>query len=128
MGVTSSTSRQSGIKEKVLEHRRSHRRYVGALGRRRIHKCAFQVNPHHYAGTYRGRASALDEADYARALADKAAELGVTVLAVTDPNHVGGVGAIRAAARERCISVFPDFELTSTDGVHLTLPLPSETT
>ena len=84
-----------------------------------FHKCAFQVNPHHYAGTYRGQASALDEADYAWALADKAAELGVTVLAVTDHNHAGGVGAIRAAARERGICVFPGFELTSTEGGHV---------
>ena len=84
-----------------------------------FHRCAFQVNPHHYAGTYRGQASALDEAGYARALADKAAELGVTVLAVTDHNHVGGVEAIRAAAREQGISVFPGFELTSTEGVHV---------
>ena len=33
-----------------------------------FHRCAFQVNPHHYAGTYRGQASALDEAGYAQAL------------------------------------------------------------
>ena len=93
-----------------------------------FHKCAFQFNPHHYAGTYRGQSSALGDADYARALTDKAAELGVTVLAMTDHNHVGGVEAIRAAARERGICAFPGFELTSTEGVHLTLPLPSETT
>ena len=93
-----------------------------------FHKCAFQVNPSHYAGTYRGQASALGEADYARALADKAAELGVTVLAVTDHNHVGGVGAIRSAARERGISVFPGFELTSTEGVHVLCLYSLETT
>ena len=68
--------------------------------------CTFQINPSHYAGTYRGQASALVEADYARALADKAAELGVTVLAVTDPNHVGGMGVIRAAVRESGASPF----------------------
>ena len=94
----------------------------------KFHKCAFQVNPHHYAGTYRGQASALDEAGYARALADKAVELGITVLAVTDHNHVGGVDAIRTAARGRGISVFPGFELTSTEGVHVLCLYPPETT
>ena len=93
-----------------------------------FHRCAFQVNPHHYAGTYRGQASALDEAGYVRALADKAAELGVAVLAVTDHNHVGGVDAIRSAAEERSISVFPGFELTSTEGVHVLCLYPPETT
>ena len=93
-----------------------------------FHKCALQVNPHHYAGTYRGQASALDEAGYARALAEKAAELGITVLAVTDHNHVGGVDAIRSAAREHGISVFPGFELTSAEGVHVLCLYPPETT
>ena len=93
-----------------------------------FHKCALQVNPHHYAGTYRGQASALDEAGYARALAEKAAELGITVLAVTDHNHVGGVDAIRAAARKRGVSVFPGFELTSAEGVHVLCLYPLETT
>ena len=92
-----------------------------------FHRCAFQVNPHHYAGTYRGQASALDEAGYARALVDKAAELDVTVLAVTDHNHVGGVDAIRTVARRRGISVFPGFELTSTEGVHVLCLYPPET-
>ena len=38
-----------------------------------FHRCTLQVNPRHYAGTYRGQASALDEAGYARALVDLAA-------------------------------------------------------
>ena len=92
-----------------------------------FHRCAFQVNPHHYAGTYRGQASALDEAGYVRAMVEKAAELGVTVLAVTDHNHVGGIAAIRSVAEERGISVFPGFELTSTEGVHVLCLYPPET-
>ena len=92
-----------------------------------FHKCALQVNPHHYAKTYRGQASALDEADYAQALTEKAAELGVTVLAVTDHNHVGGVDAIRTAAQQWGISVFPGFELASNEGVHVLCLYPPET-
>ena len=92
-----------------------------------FHRCAFQVNPPHYAATYRGRATTLGEADYALALAEKAAELDVTVLAVTDHNHADGVGAIRTAARDRGITVFPGFELTSTEGVHVLCIYPPET-
>ena len=84
-----------------------------------FHKCALQVNPHNYAAKYRGKASALDAADYAAALAATAAEQGVTVLAVTDHNHVGGVESIRAAARRRGIQVLPGFELTSKEGIHV---------
>ena len=92
-----------------------------------FHKCAFQVNPEHYAGTYRGQAPAFYEVGYAQALADKADELGVTVLAVTDHNCVDGMDAIRTAARKRGISVFPGFELTSAEGVHVLCLYPPDT-
>ena len=84
-----------------------------------FHKCALQVNPFHYARAYRSQGSALDEASYASALIRKAEELGITVLAVTDRNHVGGTGAIRAEAQRRGIHVFPGFELSSTEGIHV---------
>ena len=64
--------------------------------------CALQVNPRHYSGTYRGQPpAAVDDAAYARGLVEKAVMLGITVLAVTDHNHVGGVAAIRAAGNLR---------------------------
>lgn len=84
-----------------------------------FHRCALQVNPHHYAGTYRGRASSLDESGYAVALIDKAKELDVSVLAVTDHNHVGGMESIRTEAGKRGIYLFPGFELTSKEGIHV---------
>ena len=93
-----------------------------------FHKCALQVNPRHHVGTYRGQESALDEAGYARALVAKAVGQGITVLAVTDHNHVAGVGAIRAQAQGRGIHVFPGFELTSTEGIHVLCLYPLETT
>ena len=93
-----------------------------------FHRCALQVNPHHYLGTYRGQPSALDEAGYARALIDEAEELGITVLAVTDHNHVGGVDGIRREAVKRGIRVFPGFELSSTEGIHVLCLYPLQTT
>lgn len=85
----------------------------------RFYRCAFQVNPHDYAGRYRGQGSPLNETEYAAALIDKAAELGVTVLAVTDHEHAKGAESIRDEARRRGIHVFPGFELTSTEGIHV---------
>ena len=94
-----------------------------------FHRCALQVNPRHYSGTYRGQpSSAADDAAYARALVDKAQELGVTVLAVTDHNHVGGIAPIRAAARGRPVHVLPGFELTSTEGIHVLCLYPPDFT
>ena len=93
-----------------------------------FHRCALQVNPHHYSGTYRGRPSERDETSYVSAMLDKAEELDITVLAVTDHNHVGGVDAIRAAAEGRGIRVFPGFELTSTEGIHVLCLYPPSST
>ena len=84
-----------------------------------FYKCAFQVNPHSYARKYRGKPTGLDEVGYARALIDKAEALGIRVLAVTDHNSVSGIDSIRAVAQERDIVIFPGFELTASEGIHV---------
>ena len=84
-----------------------------------FYKCALQVNPHGYAEKYRGRPTEFDEAGYARALIAKAEALDINVLAVTDHNSVSGVDAVRAVAQERNIVVFPGFELTTKEGIHV---------
>jgi predicted metal-dependent phosphoesterase TrpH len=84
-----------------------------------FHRCALQVNPHHYGSTYRGKASSGDAGAHAAAIIQRASELGVSVLAITDHNHVGGVAAFRAAAEGREIHIFPGFELSSTEGIHV---------
>lgn len=85
----------------------------------RFHRCALQVNPHHYAGTFRGQPESGDSGTHARAIVDKAAELEVTVLAVTDHNDVSSVPAFREAAKGRNLHIFPGFELSSREGVHV---------
>ena len=93
----------------------------------RFHRCAFQVNPHSYAGKYRGQTSPLDAAEYVTALVAKAKALHIAVLAVTDHNHVGGVESIRAEAGKHGIHVFPGFELASKEGIHVLCLYPVET-
>ena len=95
----------------------------GAVFRR----CALQVNPHHYSASYRGQASAGTSAEYARAIVQKAGELDISVLAITDHNHVGGVPEFRAAAEGMGLHVFPGFELASSEGVHVLCIYPPET-
>jgi hypothetical protein len=77
------------------------------------------VNPHHYDSTYRGNAPSGDESAHAKAIVAKASDLGISVLAITDHNHVGGVAAFRAAAERRGIHIFPGFELSSSEGIHV---------
>ena len=84
-----------------------------------FHRFALQVNPHHYGSTFRGKPSGGDAHAHAQAIIDKAVEIGVSVLAVTDHNDVSGVPAFRDAATGHGIHVFPGFELSSSEGVHI---------
>ncbi len=95
-------------------------------------RCALQVNPHHYANTYRGQKNeGTDEAAYVKAILEKARDLGIDVLAITDHNHVGSIQAFRDTAKSFAIAVFPGFEVSSQEGIHILclyeidIPIPS---
>ena len=77
------------------------------------------MNPHHYAGTFRGQESDGGSIEYAKAVIAEAAELEVSVLAVTDHNSVSAIHEFRAAAEGHEITVFPGFEIASNEGIHI---------
>ncbi len=85
----------------------------------RFVRCALQVNPHHYSGTFRGEQHADGPEAYTRAIIDAARELAISVLAVTDHNSVSDISAFRSAATGTDVTVMPGFELESTDGIHV---------
>ena len=84
-----------------------------------FHRCALQVNPFQYARRYRGIRSSGDAGSHARAMIAKASELEISVLAITDHNDVKGVGPFRKAAKGHNIAVFPGFEVSSLEGIHV---------
>jgi hypothetical protein len=84
-----------------------------------FHRCALQVNPLAYAKKFRGQKAGGDGLAHADAVVSKAVELDVSVLAITDHNDVGGVSHFQEAAAGRGITVFPGFELTSSEGIHV---------
>ena len=97
----------------------------------RFYKCALQVNPHDYAGNFRGQSSGSDkigdEIEHAQAIVDQAEKLGIEVLAITDHNSVRSVPTFRSAARNRPVRIFPGFELSSSEGAHVLCIYPPET-
>ena len=52
-------------------------------------------------------------------MVQKAAELGISVLAITDHDSVADIGAFRAAALNSGVTVFPGFEIESREGIHV---------
>ena len=92
-----------------------------------FHRCALQVNLHHYGSTFRGQQPEDNAQSHAEAIVAKATEIGVSVLAITDHNNVSGVAAFRDAAVGRTIMIFPGFELTSSEGIHVLCIYPPDT-
>ena len=84
-----------------------------------FHRCALQVNPHQYARKFRGQQAGGDPQSHANAIVEKAEELGISVLAITDHNSVSGVTLFQDAAVDRGIMIFPGFELSFLEGVHV---------
>ncbi len=84
-----------------------------------FHRCALQVNTHHYGSKFRGQAVEGDARSHAEAIIAKAAEIGVSVLAVTNHNDVSEVPVFRDAAASCGITIFPGFELSSSEGIHV---------
>ena len=93
-----------------------------------FHHCALQVNPCHYRRTFQGDRTWSDPKAYVESIVAKAVELDVTVLAITDHNDVESVPAFKNAAAMHGIEVFPGFELTSREGIHVLCLYAQETT
>lgn len=83
------------------------------------YRCALQVNPPDYAKNFRGEKEELDASAYARATVEKAVELEIRVLAITDHNDVGSIPLFRKAAEGSNVIIFPGFELSSVEGIHV---------
>ena len=88
-------------------------------GGARFYRCALQVNPQSYGQIYRGQPTQGDALSHAQEIIDEAVEAGIEVLAITDHNNVDGVAAFRSASLNRPVHIFPGFEVSSSEGVHL---------
>lgn len=94
----------------------------------RYWRCALQVNPFSYNGTYRGVDHGLDEEGYNQALLQKFLELGITVVGLADHGSVASVDALRQVLQPHGIVVFPGFEIASNDKTHFVCLFSEETT
>ena len=92
-----------------------------------FHRCALQVNPADYQEKFRGRAGGKDPRAHAEAVVERALELEISVLAITDHNDASCVPYFRQAARNSAVTIFPGFELASSEGVHVLCIYPEET-
>ena len=93
---------------------------IGALpGGAVFHRCALQVNPASYAGQFRGQERVEDGRPHAQAIIEKACDLHISALAITNHNDASEVSDFRDAAAGTDIRIFGGFELESSEGIHI---------
>ena len=85
----------------------------------RFWRCALQVNPVSYNGTYRGVEHGLTEVDYNQSLLEKCIELDIKVVGVADHGSVESVDSLRQVLEPHGIVVFPGFEVSSSEKIHM---------
>lgn len=92
-----------------------------------FYRCALQVNPHGYRGQFQGLPHGGDERAYARELFAVAADLGIAALAITDHNNAGRRAPYREASERNSVVMFPGFEISSKEGIHILCIYPPST-
>ena len=85
----------------------------------RFWKCALQVNLHGYGGTYRGQDHGLDAGAYAGRLLEECQREDIRVVGLADHGSVQDVDLIRDTLSPHGIVVFPGFEISSTEKIHM---------
>lgn len=86
----------------------------------RFYRCALQVNPPDYAEKYQGRLPlGRSSTDYVDSILAIAREQQIDVLAITDHHSVDAIAEFESRARPLGITIFPGFEASSSEGVHV---------
>ena len=91
-------------------------------------KCALQVNPHGYSANYRGQDHGLGAEAYAERLLDTCQSEGIHIVGLADHGSVQDVDVIRDTLSPHGIVVFPGFEISSTEKIHMVCLFPEDTT
>ena len=94
----------------------------------RFWRCALQVNPSSYQSKYRGAEHGLDEPSYNQQLLDQCLALDIKVVGIADHGSVDAVDGLRQFLEPHGIVVFPGFEITSSEKIHMVCLFPEGTT
>lgn len=96
--------------------------YCGA----RFYKCALQVNPVSYAKDYQ-KDHGLKEEDYNKAILEKCKTNKIEVIGLADHGCVDSSRSLRKELEDGGITVFPGFEISSSEKIHMVCLYPEGT-
>lgn len=91
-------------------------------------KCALQINPWDYAKKYRGQDHGLDEATYNAKVLEVCKAEDIHVIGIADHGNVDTLDALRDVLQAGNITVFPGFEIASSEKAHFVCLFPETTT
>lgn len=83
----------------------------------KFYKCSLQVNPSSYS-KYRGE-TAMDEDSYNSDLIKECEANKIQVIGLADHENVTSSGKLRKVLQSHEILVFPGFEITSSEHIHI---------
>jgi ABC-type lipoprotein export system ATPase subunit len=93
----------------------------------RFWKCALQVNPWDYSLKYRGIDHGLDEGAYNEQILDICKSEDISVVGIADHGSVDALEALREVLLKGGITVFPGFEVASSEKAHFVCLFPEKT-
>ena len=96
--------------------------YQGA----RFYKCALQVNPHNYAQKYQGGAPQNEDV-YNDKILRYCKENEIEVVGLADHGSVVNSEKLRGFLEDKHITVFPGFEIASSEKIHMVCLYSEET-
>ena len=97
--------------------------YKGA----RFYKCALQVNPWTYADKYQSVKHNLKEDKYNQEVLKRCQENNIKVVGLADHGNIESTESLRQVLRKNGISVFPGFEIASSEKIHMVCLYPEDT-
>lgn len=100
----------------------NNKEYQGA----RFYKCALQVNPCTYGQEYRGQPSSSEE-DYNEDVWQQCKQNKIEVVGLADHGRVKNSEGLREFLREKGLTVFPGFEISSDEKIHMVCLYPEDT-
>lgn len=92
-----------------------------------FYKCALQVNPFQYI-KYRGQEHAISEEEYNRSVYENCLKAGIKVVGLANHGDVQNSKSLREHLTEKGIVVFPGFEISTTERVHIVCLFDESTT
>lgn len=93
----------------------------------RFWRCALQLNPWDYAGKYRGVDHGLNQEAYNAGIQQTCREEGIEVVGIADHGSVSTLDALRGILTADGITVFPGFEVSSSEKAHFVCLFPENT-